>query len=41
MSSPRLSLPAACIDPAFLACLGGAINTPELSDSTTASTARP
>lgn len=30
MSSPRLPLPAAYIDPAFLACLGEAINTPEL-----------
>ncbi|WP_368640452.1 hypothetical protein ABRZ04_04355 [Castellaniella ginsengisoli] len=30
MSSPRLPLPAAYIDPAFLACLSEAINTPEL-----------
>ncbi len=30
MSSPRLPLSAAYIDPAFMACLSEAINTPEL-----------
>ncbi|WP_322997158.1 hypothetical protein [Castellaniella sp.] len=30
MPSPRLPLPAAHIDPAFIACLNEAINTPEL-----------